>query len=145
MSQDQGASPHVSIRVMSTWARNSNSKAFSASVLPKKPLYVLENGCHNQTSTDLVSHSFSVISMLWSDWMLLCGVTNARSKEPGVYLTVCAGMCVCVCGVPANAVRSQSDGRGSTRLHEDESVSWSARAKIPPHTLHLDPSKWFDL
>ena len=65
--------------------------------------------------------------------MLLCGVTNARSKEPGVYLTVCAGMCVCVCGVPANAVLSQSEGRGSTRLHEDESVSWSARAKIP-HT-----------
>lgn len=35
--------------------------------------------------------------LLWSDYMLLCGVTNARSKEPGVYLTVCA--CVQLCAV----------------------------------------------
>lgn len=67
--------------------------------------------------------------------MLLCGVTNARSKEPGVYLTVYA--CVryvrlCVCA-HANAVRDQSACRGLTRLHEDESVSWSAKTEIP-HT-----------
>lgn len=34
--------------------------------------------------------------LLWSDSMLLCGVTNACSKGPGVYLTVCACVFVCV-------------------------------------------------
>lgn len=78
--------------------------------------------------------------------MLLCGVTNARFKGPGVYLTVCA--CVRVCAfecVHANGVDNQSACRGLTRLHEDESVSWSAKTKIPPHTLHLNPCKCFDL
>lgn len=66
--------------------------------------------------------------------MLLCGVTNARSKGPGVHLTrracvrVCALLCVCT---RVNAVHNQSACRGSTYLHEDESVSWSIRTMIP--------------
>lgn len=83
--------------------------------------------------------------------MLLCGVTNARSKGPGVYLTerACVRVCAFVC-VHANAVRNQSARRGLTRLHEDESVSWFAKTEISPphthtHTFHLNPCKQFDL
>lgn len=67
--------------------------------------------------------------------MLLCGVTNALkglgciSLCVRIYALVC--MCVCVCvSLHVNAVRDQSGCWGSTRLHEDESVSWSAHTSI---------------
>lgn len=62
--------------------------------------------------------------------MLLCGVTNTRSKGPGVYLIGCACVHLCVCAC-VHAVRDQS---ALTCLHEDESLSWSAKTKTPPTT-----------
>lgn len=97
---------------------------------------MLENGCHDQTSTDLVSHSFSLLSCFgvttcfYVEWLMLA------LKGLG-----CISLCVHVCGyvrlsacTRTNAVHDQWARRGSTRLHEDESVSWSAKTKTPPHT-----------
>lgn len=53
------------------------------------------------------------------------------------WISLCVHVCVYVHFVcaHANAVHNLSAGRGSTRLHEDESVSWSAKTEIPP-SLH---------
>lgn len=67
--------------------------------------------------------------------MLLCGVTNARSKGPGVYLIGCACVHLCVCACVC-AVRDQSACQDLTCLHEDESLSWSAKTKTPPAHTH---------
>lgn len=61
--------------------------------------------------------------LLLRDWMRLCGVTNARSKEPGGH---CAGHdCVRVC--------SQSARQGWTSSHEDEPGSQAAPPDIPTY------------
>lgn len=114
-----------------------NIKAFSAFVLPEQHLYMWENGCRDQTSIDLVSHSFSVLSCFgvtrcsYMEWLMLA------LKALG-----CISLCVHVCGyvhlcVLPNAARSQSACGVSTRLHGDESFSWSAKTKIPP--THTSP------
>lgn len=100
MSLDRGGvSSCIDQWLCKTWSFGSAAVELSGASCPAQTAVATHSqmAAAAQTSTDLVSHSASLVRLLRSDWMLLCGVTNARSKGPGVHLAMRAcvpGMCI---------------------------------------------------
>ncbi len=92
---DEPGSGGVSSCIDRCYVNLTNIKAFSAFVLPKQRLYMMENGCHDRSSTDLVSHSFSLLSCFgvtrcfYVEWLML------TLKGLG-WISLCVHVCVYV-------------------------------------------------
>lgn len=82
-------------------------------------------------STQASSLSLPALLLL-RDWMLLCGVTNARSEGPGVH---CCPTWMCA------RYAANRHARGTTPSHGDESGSRGRAAPTSPRTSHLHPCR----
>lgn len=108
---------------------------------PEQRLYAFENGCHDQTSTDLVSHSFSLLSCFgvtrcfYVEWLMLALKGLRRTSLCSPCVRVCAFACACKCCTQPIS------------MPELDLLTWRwviIMVRDPPHT-HLYPCRWFDL